>query len=120
MTNEIASGNAPDGEAVITMDRVETRFGSHVVHSGVNLAVRRAEVFALIGGSGSGKSTLLREMILLHQPDAGTIRVLGNDLGTGIGVTGHTDPAGASPLQFISPLTPLRQFHRVLVQMPQQ
>ena len=62
------------------MDRVETRFGSHVVHSGVNLAVRRAEVFALIGGSGSGKSTLLREMILLHQPDAGTIRVLGNDL----------------------------------------
>ncbi|MBP8120459.1 MAG: ATP-binding cassette domain-containing protein [Burkholderiales bacterium] len=80
MTNEIASGNAPDGEAVITMDRVETRFGSHVVHSGVNLAVRRAEVFALIGGSGSGKSTLLREMILLHQPDAGTIRVLGNDL----------------------------------------
>jgi ABC-type transporter Mla maintaining outer membrane lipid asymmetry ATPase subunit MlaF len=33
--------------------------------------VRRAEIFALIGGSGSGKSTLLREMILLQRPDSG-------------------------------------------------
>ena len=42
--------------------------------------MRRNEIFALIGGSGSGKSTLLRELILLHRPDAGTIRVLGTDL----------------------------------------
>ncbi|MEO8102949.1 MAG: ATP-binding cassette domain-containing protein [Betaproteobacteria bacterium] len=62
------------------MNQVTTRFGSHVVHSGVDLDVRRAEIFALVGGSGSGKSTLLREMILLHRPDAGTIRVLGKDL----------------------------------------
>ncbi len=33
-----------------------------------------------VGGSGSGKSTLLRETILLHRPDAGSIRVLGVDL----------------------------------------
>jgi phospholipid/cholesterol/gamma-HCH transport system ATP-binding protein len=82
MTNAIATSQPPAGEAVITMNQVATRFGSHVVHSGVDLAVRRAEVFALIGGSGSGKSTLLREMILLHQPDAGSITVLGNDLST--------------------------------------
>ena len=46
----------------------------------IELEVRRAEVFALVGGSGSGKSTLLREMILLQRPDAGAIRVLGTDL----------------------------------------
>lgn len=80
MTNDVDSGKLPYGEAVITMDGVKTRFGNHVVHAGVDLAIHRAEVFALIGGSGSGKSTLLREMILLHQPDAGSIRVLGNDL----------------------------------------
>ena len=34
----------------------------------------------MVGGSGSGKSTLLREMILLHRPDSGSIRVLGVDL----------------------------------------
>jgi phospholipid/cholesterol/gamma-HCH transport system substrate-binding protein len=50
------------------------------VHSSIDLEVRRAEVFALIGGSGSGKSTLLREMILLQRPSSGTIRVLGVDL----------------------------------------
>jgi phospholipid/cholesterol/gamma-HCH transport system ATP-binding protein len=68
--------NAP----VIEIRGLSTRFGGHVVHDGLDLEVRRAEIFALVGGSGSGKSTLLREMILLHRPDAGSIRVLGVDL----------------------------------------
>ncbi len=67
-------------QAVIEVDQVATRFGEHVVHAGISFEVRRAEVFALIGGSGSGKSTLLRELILLHRPDSGAIRVLGEDL----------------------------------------
>lgn len=67
-------------ETVLEMSDVVTRFGQHVVHQGINLAVRRGEVFAVIGGSGTGKSTLLREMILLQVPNAGQIRVLGVDL----------------------------------------
>ena len=67
-------------EAVIEISKVSTRFGEHVVHTDIDLAVQRDEIFALIGGSGSGKSTLLREMILLHRPDSGSIRVLGVDL----------------------------------------
>ncbi len=64
-------------ENVIEMRQVGTRFGEHVVHAGLDLAVRRGEIFAVIGGSGSGKSTLLRELILLQKPSEGTIRVLG-------------------------------------------
>ena len=64
-------------ENVIELRHVATRFGDHVVHADVDMTVRRGEIFALVGGSGSGKSTLLREMILLRQPDAGEIRVLG-------------------------------------------
>lgn len=67
-------------ETVVELSRVCTRFGDHVVHSDIDLQVRRSEIFALIGGSGSGKSTLLREMILLQRPDSGAIRVLGVDL----------------------------------------
>jgi len=67
-------------ETVIELSQVSTRFGDHVVHAGLDLAVNRGEIFALVGGSGSGKSTLLREMILLLQPDSGSIRVLGVDL----------------------------------------
>lgn len=72
-----ASGTA---DSVIAVSHVATRFGAHTVHTDVNFEVRRAEIFALIGGSGSGKSTLLREMILLQRPDAGSIKVLGTDL----------------------------------------
>jgi len=67
-------------EKVIEVTQVSTRFGDHLVHDTIDLEVRRAEIFAVIGGSGSGKSTLLREMILLHHPDSGSIRVLGVDL----------------------------------------
>lgn len=69
-------------DLVIELDGVTTRFGDKLVHDGIDLQVRRAEIFALIGGSGSGKSTLLREMIMLHPPDGGTVRVLGADLAT--------------------------------------
>ncbi|MEO7726780.1 MAG: ATP-binding cassette domain-containing protein [Burkholderiales bacterium] len=67
--------------SVIEIRNVSTRYGDHVVHDGIDLDVKRAEIFALVGGSGSGKSTLLREMILLHRPDSGTVRVLGTDTG---------------------------------------
>ncbi len=67
-------------EAVIQVSHLATHFGDHVVHSDITFEVRRGEIFALIGGSGSGKSTLLREMILLHRPNAGLVRVLGLDL----------------------------------------
>lgn len=86
--------NAPASVAdpVIAVRQVATRFGEHVVHTDITLEIRRAEVFALVGGSGSGKSTLLREMILLHRPDSGSIRVLGADLQ-------NLDPDGAQALR---------------------
>jgi phospholipid/cholesterol/gamma-HCH transport system ATP-binding protein len=65
---------------VIEVRGLETRFGERVVHEGVDLDVRRGEVFAIIGGSGSGKSTLLRELIMLQRPTAGSIRLLGAEL----------------------------------------
>ena len=67
-------------EPVLEIAGVHTRFGSTVVHQGVSLEVRRGEVFALAGASGCGKSTLLREIILLLRPDAGSIRLLGQEV----------------------------------------
>jgi phospholipid/cholesterol/gamma-HCH transport system ATP-binding protein len=71
-----------DAEFVIELQQVCTRFGSHRVHEGLDLAVRRGEVLGIAGGSGSGKSVLLREMILLQRPTSGRIVVFGDDVST--------------------------------------
>lgn len=67
-------------EPVIEIEGLRTRFGDTVVHEHVSLAVRRGEIFALVGGSGCGKSTLLREVLLLQTPAAGSIRVFGQEV----------------------------------------
>jgi len=65
---------------IITVSDVVTRFGNNVVHDGINLSIRRGEIYGLLGGSGSGKSTLLKEMIMLLRPQVGEVRVLGQNL----------------------------------------
>ncbi len=63
----------------IEVDGVECRYGEKVVLENVSFAVKRGEIFFIIGGSGCGKSTLLRHMIGLHQPARGTVRYSGRD-----------------------------------------
>jgi phospholipid/cholesterol/gamma-HCH transport system ATP-binding protein len=48
-------------------------FRDHPVLQGVDFAVKRGEVFVIMGPSGSGKSVLLRHLIGLETPDAGEI-----------------------------------------------
>ncbi len=71
-----------EAQAVIELQQICTRFGSHTVHEGLDLSVRRGEILGLAGGSGTGKSVLLREMILLQRPSAGRIRLFGDDVAT--------------------------------------
>ena len=70
----------PGGENVISLRGIVNRFGSQVVHDGVDLDIKRGEVMGIVGGSGSGKSVLLRTIIGLNRPVAGSIEVLGAKL----------------------------------------
>jgi len=72
----------PAPEWVIDARGIVTRFGKQVVHNGLDLQIRRGELVALIGGSGTGKSVLLREIIGLHRPDSGSVKLLGTDVWT--------------------------------------
>jgi sulfate transport system ATP-binding protein len=56
------------------------RFGGMAAVDGITLSIARGEFAALLGPSGSGKTTLLRLLAGLDLPDAGEIRVQGEDL----------------------------------------
>jgi phospholipid/cholesterol/gamma-HCH transport system ATP-binding protein len=60
---------------------LRTRFGTQVVHDGVDLEVQGGEVFGIVGGSGAGKSVLLRCILGLLRPERGDIEVLGQMIG---------------------------------------
>lgn len=67
-------------EPVITVRGLVNRFGTQVVHDGVDFDVRCGEVFGIVGGSGSGKSVLLKTMLGLHHPNAGNVAIAGRDI----------------------------------------
>ncbi len=54
----------------------------HLLLCGVNFAISRGEVMAVVGPSGAGKSTLLRLLNRLDEPTAGKILLDGSDTRT--------------------------------------
>ncbi|CAI4033954.1 ABC transporter ATP-binding protein [Nitrospira tepida] len=76
------SSAAVAASPIIEVSHVSTRFGTAVVHRDVSLSVRPGEIFAIAGGSGCGKSVLMREIIGLHRPTSGTVRLFGLDSAT--------------------------------------
>ena len=66
--------------AAIELSGVGKRYGAQAALADVSLAVEAGQFTALVGGSGSGKTTLLKTINRLVAPDAGAVRVLGEDV----------------------------------------
>ncbi len=69
---------------VVTVRGLRTQLGRTEVLRGVDLAVARGEVVALIGPSGSGKTTLLRALNYLTPFTAGEVEIAGQRLRPGM------------------------------------
>jgi phospholipid/cholesterol/gamma-HCH transport system ATP-binding protein len=67
---------------MIELSGVHKAFGANRVLRGVDLSVATGESLVVIGGSGTGKSVLLKCILGLVEPDAGTIRLDGQDVRT--------------------------------------
>jgi phospholipid/cholesterol/gamma-HCH transport system ATP-binding protein len=68
---------------VIEIQQLWTQFGQVVVHQDLDLVVRQGDIVSLVGGSGSGKTTLLRQILGLHRPSRGSVKVFGEDINGG-------------------------------------
>ncbi|MGJ7915572.1 ABC transporter ATP-binding protein [Massilia sp. LXY-6] len=73
-------------------------FGRPAV-DGIDLSVRRGELYALLGPNGAGKTTTLRMVTGLLAPDSGQVEVLGIDLAS--------DPGAAKQKMAYLPDDPL-------------
>jgi phospholipid/cholesterol/gamma-HCH transport system ATP-binding protein len=66
--------------ALVRFNGVWKSFGPKSIYRGLNLDIRRGEVFTIVGGSGVGKSVMLKMMIGLLQVDRGSITIDGREI----------------------------------------
>ena len=67
----------PLSDVVIETKGLTKRYGETVAVDGLDLQVRRGEVFGLLGPNGAGKTTTILMMLGLTEPTSGTARVDG-------------------------------------------
>jgi ABC-type branched-subunit amino acid transport system ATPase component len=65
--------------ALLVVDKVDTFYGKSHILNAVSLDVREHEIVALLGRNGAGKSTLLKTLVGIAAPEAGAIRLAGED-----------------------------------------
>jgi len=71
-----------DPGAAISIRGLVKRYGDFVAVDGLDLDIRRGEIFALLGPNGAGKTTTVEICEGYRDRDAGDVRVLGEDPAT--------------------------------------
>jgi ABC-2 type transport system ATP-binding protein len=71
---------APGDEIAIAAESVSRRFGDSLAVDGLDLQVRRGEIYGFLGPNGAGKSTTMRILCTLLAPTSGRASVCGHDV----------------------------------------
>jgi ABC-2 type transport system ATP-binding protein len=86
VSEEHAAGRAAAGPGrsgpVVSVRGLVKRYGSHEAVAGIDLQVRRGEIFAFLGPNGAGKTTTVEILEGFGQRTAGQVCVLGHDPAT--------------------------------------
>src|ERR687886_1971307 len=68
-----------DQPPAILLHGLTKTYGNVQALRGIDLEVRRGEIFGFLGPNGAGKTTTLRCLVDLIRPSGGVVRVLGLD-----------------------------------------
>jgi ABC-2 type transport system ATP-binding protein len=71
-----------DEDSVVETRDLTKRYGRTPAVEGLNLSVRRGEVYGFLGPNGAGKTTTLRMLLGLVKPSSGSASVLGEEPGS--------------------------------------
>ena len=74
------------GDVVVRARGLVKRYGAFVAVDGVDIDIRRGEIFGFLGPNGAGKTTTIRMLTMLSPASEGTVEVDGRE------VTGLSDP----------------------------
>jgi len=68
-----------NNQYIIQTDNLTRKFKNAVAVNGLNLAIRRGEIFGLVGPDGAGKTTTIRLLVAIMDPTEGRATVAGFD-----------------------------------------
>ena len=77
--NRPRPGDPLDPDAAISVRGLVKRYGDRAAVDGLDLDIRRGEIFALLGPNGAGKTTTVEVLEGYRKRDGGDVRVLGVD-----------------------------------------
>ncbi len=69
-----------ENKIAVQINGLTKKFGDFVAVDGIDLQVRRGEIFGFLGPNGAGKTTTMRLLLGLIKPTGGTARVLDHDV----------------------------------------
>jgi ABC-2 type transport system ATP-binding protein len=79
MTSQQAKRGKADDLAIQTFNLTKA-FNGLVAVDGINLNIKRGELFALLGPNGAGKTTTINMLCCLLKPSKGTAQIMGYDI----------------------------------------
>ena len=82
-TEEATGDDEERSETVLEVENLRKEFGALVAADDATFDVERGTITGLIGPNGAGKSTIFNLISGFYEPDAGTVRLNGDDV-TGI------------------------------------
>jgi ABC-2 type transport system ATP-binding protein len=82
-TLRTSPGPAPTtrGHVILRTRDLTKRYGERIAVSNLNLDGRRGDVLGFLGPNGAGKTTTIRMLLGLIRPTAGSVEILGMDVG---------------------------------------